>query len=559
MNAYATLKQFGLPAVAGSLAVCVSHPLELTKSWRAGGVGNLWSGLRFGVAREFAFNCARIGSFEPALAVVGHPMAAGFLCGSLGGCVANPVEVLKVRFQALGGATGHQHAAFSNAGFWASLRRLVADEGWRASPRASACRRSAALGPGTQLPAYYELKRRCAAAGLDADSPAVHGCCSAASAGVSIAFCNPADVVRTQRVRDGFRDLEHLRRELARGHEHDGPRPPRLAQVAEAVAGAQGRELLGLEPAQDRQQPFIESVGEALVGETVERLLRQTCALSLQLAAREQLRAEQTHLLPRILDELVAEEVRAMAPAIARSSSARRRRATCSSRRVETVYGGAYLEVAPDLIAGAAAAALAEAREAALLGAVVEAAVAAECARGGRAERARRGRRARGRGGGGRARGPRRRRGAGPRRRLPAPPRGPPREPVGVAFGARAATLRATKIAVARLDGALRAAAGPRDRLAAEPGLADAFRAPCADAGADLLSADLLGHRGAEAAAQRREDAAYGRPPPPPPPLRSPGASSRLASTGRRGRARARRRRAAAGRGPARPARGSPG
>ena len=64
-------------------------------------------------------------------------------------------------------------------------------------------------------------------------------------------------------------------------------------------------------------QPFIESVGEALVGETVERLLRQTCALSLQLAAREQLRAEQTHLLPRILDELVAEEVRAMAPAIA--------------------------------------------------------------------------------------------------------------------------------------------------------------------------------------------------------------------------------------------------
>ncbi|KAH8051573.1 oxidative phosphorylation uncoupler [Aureococcus anophagefferens] len=197
MNAYATLKQFGLPAVAGSLAVCVSHPLELTKvrlqldnelqargsagryggwldcvreSWRAGGVGNLWSGLRFGVAREFAFNCARIGSFEPALAVVGHPMAAGFLCGSLGGCVANPVEVLKVRFQALGGATGHQHAAFSNAGFWASLRRLVADEGWRACAKGLGV--STRARPGTQLPAYYELKRRCGAAGLDADSPA---------------------------------------------------------------------------------------------------------------------------------------------------------------------------------------------------------------------------------------------------------------------------------------------------------------------------------------------------------------------------------------------------
>ena len=126
-------------------------------------------------------------------------------------------------------------------------------------------------------------------------------------------------------------------------------------------------------------QPFIESVGEALVGETVERLLRQTCALSLQLAAREQLRAEQTHLLPRILDELVAEEVRAMAPAIAREFVREETARYMFERRVETVYGGAYLEVAPDLIAGAAAAALAEAREAALLGAVVEAAVAAEC------------------------------------------------------------------------------------------------------------------------------------------------------------------------------------
>ena len=83
------LKQFALPGVAGGLAVCATHPLELTKvrlqldselaargerrlyggwldcvrqSWRGGGAANLWCGLSFGVAREVVFNCARIAS-----------------------------------------------------------------------------------------------------------------------------------------------------------------------------------------------------------------------------------------------------------------------------------------------------------------------------------------------------------------------------------------------------------------------------------------------------------------------------------------------------------------
>ena len=226
MSSYATAKQFGLPAVAGSMAVCVSHPLELTKvrlqldnelvargaagryegwlhcvrsSWRAGGVANLWSGLSFGVAREFVFNCVRIGAFEPVLGAVGHPMVAGFTCGALGGCCANPIEVLKVRYQALGGITGHQHTRFSSVGFSGALRSMVADEGWRAATKGlGVSTLRGVLGPGTQLPAYYELKRRCGQAGLDVNSPAVHGPCSAASAAVSIFFCNPADVTRTR-------------------------------------------------------------------------------------------------------------------------------------------------------------------------------------------------------------------------------------------------------------------------------------------------------------------------------------------------------------------------
>ena len=227
MGVYATAKQFGLPACAGSLAVCISHPLELTKvrlqldnelvargqpgryrgwrhcvatSWRAGGVGNLWSGLSFGVAREFVFNCVRIGSFEPVLAAVGHPMLAGFTCGALGGCCANPVEILKVRFQSLGGVTGHQHGQFRADGFARALRNMVRDEGgWRGATNGlGVSTLRGMLGPGTQLPAYYELKRRAGAAGYDVASPAVHVPCSALSAGVSILACNPADVTRTR-------------------------------------------------------------------------------------------------------------------------------------------------------------------------------------------------------------------------------------------------------------------------------------------------------------------------------------------------------------------------
>jgi len=224
---YSTLKQFGLPAVAGSLAVLVSHPLELTKvrlqldnelkargsvgeykgwldcvatSWRRGGFRNLWRGVQFGVAREFFFNAARIGSFDFLKVGLGDPMLAGFCSGALGGFIANPLEVLKVRAQALGGLTGHQHANIGGVSFSEALRNAVRAEGaWRVATNGlGASTLRGMLGPGTQLPAYYELKRRCAEAGLDIASPAVHGACSAASAGASILACNPMDVVRTR-------------------------------------------------------------------------------------------------------------------------------------------------------------------------------------------------------------------------------------------------------------------------------------------------------------------------------------------------------------------------
>ena len=166
----ASLKeQIALPGIAGGMAVCFTHPLELTKTrlqldneraargtprqytgwlncvkqnYTADGIRGLQRGLGLGIVREICFNSVRIGLFEPVLGGIHSSllhfkggdepptgverMAAGMACGALGGCCVNPIEVLKVRMQAQGGMTGFQHG-YSSAG--AAMVDLVRTEG----------------------------------------------------------------------------------------------------------------------------------------------------------------------------------------------------------------------------------------------------------------------------------------------------------------------------------------------------------------------------------------------------------------------------------------------
>ena len=148
------LQQMGMPALAGGIAVCFSHPLELTKvrlqldnerglrgeprmyrgwldcvrqNFRAEGMRGLQRGLSLGITREVAFNAVRIGLLDTVVEKVHASAAAaglaapdappgaterllaGLTCGALGGCCVNPIEVLKTRFQAHGGLSGFQH------------------------------------------------------------------------------------------------------------------------------------------------------------------------------------------------------------------------------------------------------------------------------------------------------------------------------------------------------------------------------------------------------------------------------------------------------------------
>ena len=230
------LENMGLPAVAGGLAVCISHPLELTKvrlqldnelaasgtkrryggwidcvlqTWRSDGIRGLQRGLPLGIVREVCFNAVRIGLYEPVLTVirsafgrgeiaptVQERMAAGFVCGALGGCCVNPIEVLKVRMQAQGGLTGHQHGIANPVD---GLNNLLREEGIAGCFRGVATSTMRGiLGPGSQLIAYNEIKTTAVTCGADASAIITHVCCALTSAIISVAIVNPVDVVRTR-------------------------------------------------------------------------------------------------------------------------------------------------------------------------------------------------------------------------------------------------------------------------------------------------------------------------------------------------------------------------
>ena len=224
-------ENMALPAAAGGLAVCFSHPLELTKvrlqldnelasrgtprqyagwidcvaqNWRSAGVRGLQRGLSLGITREVCFNAVRIGLYEPVLgAMVGDARAVAARADGrrlharrARRLLRQSDEVLKVRMQAQGGLTGHQHAIANPI---AGLMALVRDEGFACCVRGiGTSTLRGILEPGSQLIAYNELKAAAVERGADAKAVTTHVGCALASAVVSVACVNPTDVVRTR-------------------------------------------------------------------------------------------------------------------------------------------------------------------------------------------------------------------------------------------------------------------------------------------------------------------------------------------------------------------------
>ena len=233
--------QLGLPALAGGLAVCFTHPLELTKvrlqldnerasagtprvykgwvdcfakNYHSDGIGGLQRGLSVGIMREVCFNAVRIGLVEPVLDAVhagavatgmakadagptgAERLVAGLTCGALGGCCVNPIEVVKTRMQAQGGQTGFQHGYTNPISALSDLARTEGLAGCYKGVATSTLR--GILGPGSQIFAYNEMKPFAVSKGLDGGAVSTHVVCALGSAAVSTCCVNPVDVTRTR-------------------------------------------------------------------------------------------------------------------------------------------------------------------------------------------------------------------------------------------------------------------------------------------------------------------------------------------------------------------------
>jgi hypothetical protein len=225
-----------LPATAGSIAVCFTNPLELTKgrlqldneravrgtarqyagwvdcvakNFQSDGIRGLQRGLGMAMQREFIFNGLRIGMYDHMLSLVhgafgrssegpsgGERLGAGLACGALGAATCNPWEVIKVRMQIQGGKTGHQHQYEGQGAAWRSLLRDEGIAGLSRGIGVSTLRGT--VGPGSQLFSYNEFKRMAVERGAVASDHSTHIMCALASAVVSIVVVNPTDVVRTR-------------------------------------------------------------------------------------------------------------------------------------------------------------------------------------------------------------------------------------------------------------------------------------------------------------------------------------------------------------------------
>uniref|UniRef100_A0A7S2XYW3 Uncharacterized protein n=1 Tax=Fibrocapsa japonica TaxID=94617 RepID=A0A7S2XYW3_9STRA len=237
-----------MAAIAGSCAVCFTNPFDLTKTrlqldgesaragqkrlyrgwkdcisanYQAGGLRALNQGLSFAVMREAVLNCFRLGLYgpilqvmtpsSPALAADFNPsempptpfwvkVASGMVSGLIGGALANPLEVLKVRMHASsnggGLASGHQHG-YRNS--WHAVHTLVQKEGFKGmwTGLTTSCVRMM-IASGVQLPTYYITKSFLVSRSCNEDAPSTHIASSMVSAAAAISANNPIDVCRTR-------------------------------------------------------------------------------------------------------------------------------------------------------------------------------------------------------------------------------------------------------------------------------------------------------------------------------------------------------------------------
>ncbi|KAK4196319.1 mitochondrial dicarboxylate transporter [Triangularia verruculosa] len=240
-----TKQPFWLGGAAASMAVCFTHPLDLTKyrmqvlHTRApmlstlytfavrDGIPSLWSGLSASVLRQSTYSTARFGLYTilsrqmqmqsgtPKLSTASTVVCAG-VAGGLAGMIGNPTEVVLVRMCADAAKPTAERFLYSDA--VTALARIVREEGIKVFGRGLSANivRSVLMNV-SQIAPYAAAKRTILSRTQLQDDIRTHALASLFAGTVATTACAPADVLKSriqsaangstvlQVVRDGLR------------------------------------------------------------------------------------------------------------------------------------------------------------------------------------------------------------------------------------------------------------------------------------------------------------------------------------------------------------------
>ncbi|KZT06219.1 dicarboxylic acid transporter [Laetiporus sulphureus 93-53] len=249
---------FCVAGVAGSMAACCTHPLDLTKvrmqtipplpgakrpstlsvirtTVAEQGVKSLYTGLTASLLRQMSYSLVRLGSYESMkehLSKDGRPsggtlLLAAMLAGGLGGVAGNPADILLVRMTSDSIRPLEHRYHYSNA--LSGLVTLVRHEGARGLARGLGTNTTrAVLMNGSQVWSYDLFKTillRHRIPVIDYhfhDNLGLHMAASTLAGTVATTVCSPADVMRSRLMsaKGKSRPLEVLTRSLR----EEGPR-----------------------------------------------------------------------------------------------------------------------------------------------------------------------------------------------------------------------------------------------------------------------------------------------------------------------------------------------
>lgn len=175
-----------------------------------GGVVGLFSAWRISALREWWYSGLRVGMYEPTKEFLGATdpkntplylkITAGLISGTIASTLSNPMDLLKVRFQA---AEGEEYRRLPS--IWRAFVNLYQTEGVKGMWRGYTANTGRAAGiTAVQLSSYDHIKHFLLNVGYFNEGKPLHFLTSFIASLLCIIFTNPIDVIKTRMM--GFRE-----------------------------------------------------------------------------------------------------------------------------------------------------------------------------------------------------------------------------------------------------------------------------------------------------------------------------------------------------------------